>query len=56
MLLLYFVRFLFLVTSTAFLLLGLNQTAKSEQDITVFIIALSLTVLAIAVEWLTPKK
>jgi uncharacterized protein YacL len=56
MLLLYFVRFLFLVTSTAFLLLGLNQTAKSEQDITVFIIALSLTVLAIAIEWLTPKK
>jgi uncharacterized protein YacL len=56
MILLYFVRFLFLVTSTAFLLLGLNQTAKSEQDITVFIIALSLTVLAIAVEWLTPKK
>ena len=56
MILLYFVRFLFLVTSTAFLLLGLNQTAKSEQDITVFIIALALTVLAIAVEWLTPKK
>lgn len=56
MLLLYFVRFLFLITSTAFLLLGLNQTAKSEQDITVFIIALALTVLAIAVEWLTPKK
>ena len=50
MILLYFVRFLFLVTSTAFLLLGLNQTAKSEQDITVFIIALSLTVLAIAIE------
>jgi uncharacterized protein YacL len=56
MILLYFVRFLFLVTSTAFLLLGLNQTAKSEQDIVVFIIALSLTILAIAVEWLTPKK
>ena len=56
MILLYFVRFLFLATSTAFLLLGLNQTAKSQQDITVFIIALSLTVLAIAVEWLTPKK
>jgi uncharacterized protein YacL len=56
MLLLYFVRFLFLVTSTAFLLVSLNQTAKSIQDINVFIIALSLTVLAIAVEWLTPKK
>ncbi|RKY12825.1 MAG: PIN/TRAM domain-containing protein [Planctomycetota bacterium] len=57
MLLLYFVRFLFLVTSTAFLLLGLNLTAnKSEQDISVFVIALALTVLAVAVEWLTPKK
>ena len=56
MILLYFVRFLFLVTSTAFLLLGLNLTAKSEQDIIVFIIALTLTVLAIVVEWLTPKK
>ncbi len=56
MLLLYFVRFLFLITSTAFLLLGLNQTAKSERDIAVFIVALALTILAIAVEWLTPKK
>lgn len=56
MILLYFVRFLFFITSTAFLVLGLNQTAKSEQDITVFMIALVLTVLAIAVEWLTPKK
>lgn len=56
MLLLYFVRFLFLVTTTAFLLIGLNETAKSDQDIIVFIVALSLTVLAIAVEWLTPKK
>ncbi|MDH4201939.1 MAG: TRAM domain-containing protein [Phycisphaerae bacterium] len=56
MLLLYFLRFLFLVTSTAFLLVGLNETAKTDQDITVFIVALSLTVLAIAVEWLTPKK
>ena len=56
MLLLYFVRFLFLITTTAFLLVGLNQTAKTEQDIYVFIIALALTVLAIAVEWLTPKK
>jgi uncharacterized protein YacL len=56
MLLLYFVRFLFLVTSTAFLLVGLNQTAKNEQDIAVFVVALSLTVLFIVVEWLTPKK
>lgn len=56
MILLYFLRFLFLITSTAFLLIGLNETAKSDQDITVFMIALILTVLAIAVEWLTPKK
>lgn len=56
MLLLYFIRFLFLVTATAFLIVGLNETAKSDQDITVFIIALSLTILAIIVEWLTPKK
>ena len=47
MLLLYFVRFLFLVTSTAFLLLGVNLAAdKSEQGFTVLI----------AIEWLTPKK
>ena len=56
MLLLYFVRFLFLVTSTAFLLVGLNETAKTDQDIYVFSVVLALTVLAIAVEWLTPKK
>lgn len=56
MVLLYFVRFLFLITATAFLVVGLNETAKSEQDIYVFIIALSLTILAIVVEWLTPKK
>ncbi len=57
MLLLYFVRFLFLVTSTAFLLLGVNLAAdKNEQGFTVLIIGLVLTILAIAVEWLTPKK
>lgn len=56
MLVLYFLRFLFLVTSTAFLLVGLNETAKTDQDIYVFIIALALTVLAIIIEWLTPKK
>jgi uncharacterized protein YacL len=56
MLLLYFIRFLFLITATAFLIVGLNETAKSNQDITVFIVALSLTILAIIVEWLTPKK
>lgn len=57
MLLLYFIRFLFFISSTAFLLLGLNLTAeKSQLDIVVFMVALVLTVLAIAVEWLTPKK
>jgi uncharacterized protein YacL len=56
MILLYFLRFLFLITTTAFLLVGLNETAKTDQDIMVFIVALSLTVLAITVEWLTPKK
>ena len=57
MLLLYFVRFLFLVTSTAFLLLGVNLVAdKNEQGFTILIVGLVLTILAIAVEWLTPKK
>lgn len=57
MLLLYFIRFLFLITSTAFLLLGLNLTVeKSELDILIFSIALGLTILAIIIEWLTPKK
>ncbi|MEN8126371.1 MAG: TRAM domain-containing protein [Planctomycetota bacterium] len=56
MILLYFLRFLFLVTTTAFLLIGLNETAKTDQDIYVFGIALTLTVLAIVTEWLTPKK
>lgn len=56
MILLYFVRFLFLVTSTAFLFVGLERSAETELDITVFMIALALTVLAIGVEWLTPKK
>ena len=57
MLLMYFVRFLFFVTSTAFLFLGVNQAAdKSDQDFSVYIIALALTILAIAIEWLTPKK
>ena len=57
MLLLYFVRFLFLVTATAFLLLGVNQTANEvDPDFTVVVIALVLTILAVATEWLTPKK
>jgi uncharacterized protein YacL len=56
MLLLYFIRFLFFITATAFLLVGLNETARETPDVHVFIIGLALTVLAIAVEWLTPKK
>ncbi|MCE5187116.1 MAG: TRAM domain-containing protein [Planctomycetaceae bacterium] len=56
MILLYLIRFIFLITATAFLVVGLNETAKSDQDIYVFIIALSLTIVAIIVEWLTPKK
>lgn len=57
MILLYFVRFLFLITSTAFLLLGVNLVAdKSQQGLVVLIVGLALTVLAISIEWLTPKK
>lgn len=56
MILLYFIRFLFFTTATAFLFVGLNETARQPEDIRVFIIGLILTVLAIAVEWLTPKK
>ncbi len=56
MLLLYFIRFLFFVTAAALMVLGLNETAKTTQDLYVFNIALALTVLAIVVEWLTPKK
>lgn len=54
--LLYVLRFLFFITSTAFLLVGLNRTAKTDQDIYIFYAALVLTVFFIAVEWLTPKK
>ncbi len=56
MILLLFIRGLFLVTATAFLLVGLNNTAKNPQDIQVFIVGLVITILAIAVEWLIPKK
>jgi len=56
MVLLYFVRFLFFITATAFLFVGLNETARTEVDVQVFVMGLSLTVLAIIVEWLTPKK
>ena len=56
MILLGFIRAIFLITATSFLLVGLNNTAKSFQDIQVFIAGLSITVVAIIVEWLTPKK
>jgi len=56
MLLMLFVRFLFLITTIAFLLIGLNDTAKTNQDVQVFFLALILTVFAIVIEWLTPKK
>jgi len=56
MILLLFIRGLFLITATAFLLVGLQNTARSPQDIYVFIIGLIVTILAIVVEWLTPKK
>ncbi|NLK41890.1 MAG: TRAM domain-containing protein [Planctomycetes bacterium] len=56
MILLYFIRFLFFVTATAFLFVGLHETARTQQDIYVFVMGLVLTVLAIVVEWLTPKK
>jgi hypothetical protein len=50
MILLYFVRFLFLITSTAFLLLGVNLAAdKSEQVFTVLIVGFVFTILAIAI-------
>lgn len=56
MLLLYFIRFIFFVTAASLLVIGLNDTAKQAQDFFVFYIALALTILAIIVEWLTPKK
>jgi len=54
--LLYFIRFLFFVTAASVLLVGLNATAKTEPDIAVFIVGLGICILAIVVEWLTPKK
>lgn len=56
MLLLYFIRFLFFVTAVAVLLLGLNDTGKIQQDYWVFSMGLGLAIIAIIVEWLTPKK
>jgi uncharacterized protein YacL len=54
--LLYFIRFLFLVTITALLLVSLNTTATEEKDIIVFIVGMAIAIIVIAVEWLTPKK
>ncbi|HOQ04091.1 MAG TPA: TRAM domain-containing protein [Anaerohalosphaeraceae bacterium] len=56
LLLLLFIRVLFLITATSFLLIGLNNTARNPQDIQVFVVGLVVTILAILVEWLTPKK
>jgi uncharacterized protein YacL len=56
LLLLLFIRVLFLITATSFLLIGLNNTARNPQDIQVFVAGLVVTILAILVEWLTPKK
>ena len=47
MLLLLFIRVLFLITATAFLLVGLNNTAKTSQDIYVFVAGLVVTIVAI---------
>ncbi len=56
MLMLYVIRFLFLITAIAVLLMGLNDTEKIQQDYWVFYLGLGLSIVAIAVEWLTPKK
>lgn len=56
MVLLFFIRFLFFVTATSFLFMSYYETARNTEDIFVFIMGIALTVLAIVVEWLTPKK
>ncbi|HOL89567.1 MAG TPA: TRAM domain-containing protein [Anaerohalosphaeraceae bacterium] len=56
LLLLLFIRVLFLITATSFLLIVLNNTARNPQDIQIFVVGLVVTILAILVEWLTPKK
>lgn len=53
---LFIVRFLFFVTATSILLVGLQETAEEQRDFTIYIAGLSVVILAIAVEWLTPKK
>ena len=56
MLLLYFIRFIFFITAVAVLLLGLQDTEKMQQDYWVFYLGLGFAIVAIVVEWLTPKK
>ena len=56
MVLLLFIRALFLLTATAFLVVGINKTSTKTEDIWVFIAGLVVTILTIVVEWLTPKK
>jgi uncharacterized protein YacL len=54
--LLYFIRALFFITAASVLLVGLNETAKNMQDLTVFTVGLLIMIAAIVIEWLTPKK
>lgn len=56
MILLYFIRFVFFITAVAVLMLGLSDTEKIQQDYWIFTMGLILTIVAIIVEWLTPKK
>lgn len=56
MILLYFIRFIFFITAVAVLLLGLQDTEKMQQDYWVFYLGLGFAIVAIVVEWLTPKK
>ncbi len=56
MILLYCIRFVFLVTAIAVLLVGLQDTEKIQEDYFIFYVGLGLSIVAIIVEWLTPKK
>jgi uncharacterized protein YacL len=54
--LLYFIRFLFFITASSVLLIGFNATIRTKSDFPIFIVGLAVIILAIAVEWMTPKK
>ncbi len=54
--LLFIIRAIFLITATSFLLVGLQDTAKTQADIWVFFGGLITTTAVIGIEWLTPKK